>query len=412
MEGNKYKKLAKNTGLLYILTFSTQFLALATVPYLTRILGPSIYGKLGLSLSLMAYVQLILDFGFILSATDLISKNRNDSEYCSKVFSSVMMIKAVLAFVSGIIMIFLCNLIESWRNEIVLFMLFYISYCINAFLPDFLYRGKEEMKIITIRTVGIKLLFTILIFVLIKDKNDLLRYPIVLGIGNAIAVIWSFYHIRKEYNIKFKKLDSKLVSYIFSYTFPFFISRIASTFYQVATTIILGIMYINQPIVGYYAAADKLMSAVKSASSPIADSLFPYMTKNKDFKLIKKILSIIFPLMIVFALIGFVFSKEICLILFGEEFIKASNILILLIPSMAVILPTYILCFPTLVPMGLSKQANFSNVLGAICQIIILSLLFLINRLNAYTVIGSGVICELIVFVYRLVSALSYKNRK
>ena len=41
------KRLALNTIYLYIMTISTYVLNLLTIPYLTRVLGPTIYGEIG-----------------------------------------------------------------------------------------------------------------------------------------------------------------------------------------------------------------------------------------------------------------------------------------------------------------------------------------------------------------------------
>lgn len=99
---NKHSSLAKNTFFLYVLTFSNQILGLFTIPYLTRIFGPSIYGELGMALSLMTYIQIILDFGFILSATELIAVNRDNRTICSTVFSTVIFIKIILILISAL----------------------------------------------------------------------------------------------------------------------------------------------------------------------------------------------------------------------------------------------------------------------------------------------------------------------
>ena len=76
MGENKYKRLFTNTVFLYLLTFSNYLMSFITVPYQTRVLGPDIYGVLGLTASLMIYFQLVIDFGFLLSATADVSKNR------------------------------------------------------------------------------------------------------------------------------------------------------------------------------------------------------------------------------------------------------------------------------------------------------------------------------------------------
>jgi PST family polysaccharide transporter len=410
-ENLRHKKLAVNTVFLYILSFSNQLIGLLTVPYLTRVLGPTVYGKLGVALSLMVYIQLILDFGFLLSATEIISKNQESNDICSKVFSAVMTIKGFLAVITGGVFALICYAIPTWREDIILYLIFYIAYCINAFLPDFVYRGKEEMKMITIRTVGVKIIFTLLIFIFVRTEMDLIKYPIILGLGNLIAVIWSFINIYQNYNIRFHIVSVSFIKMIFSSTIAFFASRIATTFYQAATTVILGILYANQPVVGYYSSVDKLMSATKSFSSPVADSLYPYMSKNKDYKLIKKILFIISPIIAIAGIITFVFAEKICVIIFGREYREAANILRCMIPAMMVIFPTYIMSFPVLSPLGLSKYANLSNILGACLQVVLVAVLWLINKLNVYSLCICGSISEVTVFVFRCMVAFINRSK-
>ena len=73
-------KLLKNTIYLYLLTFSSQLLNLITIPYQTRVFGPEIYGMVGFAISIMSYIQLVLDFGFILSGTESVSSHENNRE--------------------------------------------------------------------------------------------------------------------------------------------------------------------------------------------------------------------------------------------------------------------------------------------------------------------------------------------
>ena len=93
----KSKVLVKNTVMLYILQFSTYLFSFLTVPYQSRILGPEIYGILGVAGAVMIYFQLFMDFGFLLSATEDISKNRDDKQYICRKITSIAVIKAFFA---------------------------------------------------------------------------------------------------------------------------------------------------------------------------------------------------------------------------------------------------------------------------------------------------------------------------
>ena len=53
--------LLKNTIMLYIMQFSTYLLIFIVVPYETRVLGETYYGKLGVATAIMVYFQLVID---------------------------------------------------------------------------------------------------------------------------------------------------------------------------------------------------------------------------------------------------------------------------------------------------------------------------------------------------------------
>ena len=89
----------------------------------------------------------------------------------------------------------------------------------------------------------------------------------------------------------------------------------------------LGFLYPTGSIVGYFTSANKLIGTARSAFSPIADSLYPYMIKNKDYKLIKKILTMTMPIIIVGCIGVGIFAEPICVLLFGFFIIEGFNYL-------------------------------------------------------------------------------------
>lgn len=113
--------------MLYILQFSTYFLSLVTVPYQTRVLGPVVYGYVGVALAVMAYFQLFMDFGFLLSATEDISKNRDDKEYINRKFTSVTLLKLILAAASMVVMITLCFTVPMFAQNKELYIIYIIA---------------------------------------------------------------------------------------------------------------------------------------------------------------------------------------------------------------------------------------------------------------------------------------------
>lgn len=399
---NERKTLSVNTFMLYVLTFSNYLFGFITVPYQTRILGPEIYGIIGFASAMNVYFQLILDFGFILSATQEVTLNKNNHSKLEDTLSSVFWGKLILGFGCTLILCLLVLCISSLRSNWLLYTLYLIWAIITALLPDFLYRGMQEMQSITYRTILVKGFFVLMIFVFLKNKNQYYLVPLFNCLGSACAVIWAYLDINKKYYIKLRKVSLKTILSQMKVSVPFFISRVASTMYGATNTIVLKILYPTGPTVGYYTSADKIVTLARNGASPISDSLYPYMVEKKDFKIIKKCLLVFMPPILIGGILLWIFSVPFCEFLFGKEYVEAGVLLRYLIPIMIIILPTYILGFPTLAPLGLEKYANISNVIGAVVQVAGIVIMSLFDILKVETICIMTCITELTVLLIRL----------
>lgn len=72
------RTLAKNTFFLYVMQISGYVFPLLTFPYLPRVLGAERYGTVVFANAVMQYFSMLLEFGFILSATRTCSECRDD----------------------------------------------------------------------------------------------------------------------------------------------------------------------------------------------------------------------------------------------------------------------------------------------------------------------------------------------
>ena len=406
------RSLLKNTVMLYILTFSTYFFNLIVVPYQTRVLGPVIYGKLGFASAAMSYVQLFLDFGFILSATEEVSRNRDNKQRLCQILTAVTICKLILGLISCGIIAVLCVAVDKFREDVLLYFLFFAWIFVNSLLPDFLYRGIEEMSVITYRTVAIKFFFTVMVFLTLKDASQYYVIPILNLLGVVGACIWLFIDLKKRLNVYFVRVKPNYVWTVLKKSSTYFASRIASTVYGATNTFILGMIDKTGIATGYYASADKLTSTARSAFSPIADSLYPYMVKNRNFKIIKKILIVFMPVIILGCLVLGFLAEDFCALFFGEEYRGAGIALKILLPSVVFAFPNYILGFPTLSPLDLSKHANISVILGATFQIVQLVVFAAMGNLQIKTICLATSVTELIVLLYRVVIILTKGRQK
>lgn len=399
----------QNTLMLYILTFSNYFLGLIVAPYETRVLGPETFGLLGAATAVMVYFQLVIDFGFLLSGTQEVALRREDTAYLSRLFTAITCGKLVLTALSALALIAICMLVPAWENRMSFYALCFVYTALNSMIPDYLYRGMERMSAITVRTVCIKVFFAIGIVLLVKAPGDVWMIPVLTAIGNGAAMCYSFLDVKKRFGISFCPISWRDVADCMKKSSVFFYSRIATTAYSAMNTIILDVISGSGAITAYYTSADKLITTGKSALSPISDSLYPYMVKNRDFKLVKKVLLILEPMIFLFCAVCFVFAEPLCGLFFGAEYAPAGKVLRAMLPVGVVILPSYIMGFPMMSAMGISKHANYSVIFGSVIHIINLSILWLTGNINMVTLGISVSVAETLILGYRLV--VVWKNR-
>lgn len=399
--------LLKNTILLYVLTFSTYLINFILIPYETRVLKPDAFGLLGICTAAMAYFQLIIDFGFMLSATEEVSLNRENKRTLSIIFTTVTINKIFLIALSGISLIALCNVIPSWKCNMTFFILMFAATSINSLIPDYLYRGIENMGAITFRTVIIKLLFAMLVFIFVKKPEDYIKISIINIIGNSAALIGVYFHLLRKINVHFVKINVSDAFSRLKASAVFFLSRIATTVYTVSNTIILGMISGNSAA-AYYTSADKLVSTAKSGLSPIADSLYPYMIKNHDYRIVKILLAIFEPLIIIACITLFIFAEPLCVWFFGDEYRNSAYALRSLLPIVIFTFPNYILGFPVLGSMGQSKHANYSIIFASSIHIINLIVLYFSGHLNMITLGIAASVAEGLILLYRSIIIVKY----
>lgn len=402
--------LMQNTVMLYILTFSNYFLGLIVAPYETRVLGPQVYGTLGAATAVMVYFQLFIDFGFLLSGTQEVAVHRSNPQQLRRIFTAVTCAKLILTAISAVLLVVACNVIPAWEGRLGFFFLFFLGTAANSMIPDYLYRGMERMSSITLRTVCIKVFFTVGILLFLKTPEDVWKVPAITALGNFIAMGYSYYDLHRRFGVSFCRIGWRDVADAVKRSAVFFYSRIATTAYSALNTVILDMISASGAPTSFYTSADKLITTGKSALTPISDSLYPYMVKHRDFKLAKKMLLVLEPLIVVFCGIFFVWAEPLCALIFGADFAPAGQVLRAMLPVGVVILPSYILGFPMMSAMGIAQHANYSVIFGSCMQMVNLLVLYLTGNINMVTLGITVSITETLILLYRIVAIWLHRD--
>ena len=273
------KKLVfKNIFFLGLMQGANYILPFITIPYLVRTIGIEKYGLVAFAQSFAAYFVIFTDYGFSLSATKLISINRDNSQKISEVFSSVLFVKLAFVILS---VIFSTVIIFSFKKFYSEYEIFYFSLLIligQMLFPVWLFQGLEKMKYITFINILIKLFFTLCIFIFIRQEKNYLYVPLINSLGFLVGGLVAFYIAIKQFNIKFSFNLANIKNQLID-GWHLFLAILSTNIYRNANTFFLGLVSTNTAV-GYYALASKIIISLQALMSPIGQSLYPHLSKK------------------------------------------------------------------------------------------------------------------------------------
>lgn len=408
---NRATRVATNAAMLYLLTFSNYILYLITIPYQTRVLNPEMFGQVNFAMSFALYFQLAIDFGFTILGTELAARYSSNRKQLSRLLALVMVCRLVISAVLIIAFSLLCIFTEPFNQDPLLYITSLAGSIFAALMPDFIYRGMENMRFITIRTIVIRTFFMAFVFLLVKREEDYIAIPLLVAVGNLVAFTSSLLDLARR-GIVIRKVAWRDVYALFKKAVPFFLSRIAVNIYSASNIFVVGLIHGAASVVaGLYSSSDRLLLAAKSGMTPLIDSIYPHMVKTKNFKLIFKLLIVIMPPLSVCCIAAAVFAEDIMGGIFGPAYAQAGDYLRILSLVVWISFPAMLIGFPLLAPMNLSQHANRSTVYGSAVHLLQLAILFSTGNLTVTTVCIATVITELFTLSYR-VSVVYIHRRK
>ena len=167
----KYANTLFNTIMLYFLTAAKTIFPFITLPYLARVLSVESYGVVSYVKAVVGYAQMLVDFGFILSAVKEIVEVQNDESKISKIIGNTVVSKLMLALISLVFILIMSANVKILKNHMLYVIVSMMVPVLSCFLLDFLFRGIEKMHIITIIFVVMKTISVGLTFLFIKNDN-------------------------------------------------------------------------------------------------------------------------------------------------------------------------------------------------------------------------------------------------
>lgn len=361
--------LKKNIAYSSILTGSLYIFQFLTYPYVARVLGVTNVGVCNYVQSIVQFFCLFSMMGInTLGVREIAKCNGNKIKLC-ETYTRLLCLNLLFTFVVSCIYIVCIETIEKFHPYRTMMYISLFQLIFGTFAIEWFFKGIEEFKYITIRTLIIRILYVISVFVFVQDETDTQKYWLIcclIFVANGLINI--------NYSRRFVKIKRVAIKSIFKYLVPFVFlgtQLILTSFYTTFNKIFLGYTC-GEAEIGYYTTATKIESVILALYTSFTVVMMPRISsliESNDKERVQKLIRQSIELLLAFSIpcIYFVefYAEYIVLLISGVGFEGAITPMRIVIPLVLIIGIEQIFIVQILIPFRADKQVFINSIIGA-----------------------------------------------
>ncbi len=396
----KLTQVKKNTFWLAIFQLAKMVFPFLILPILTRRLSVETYGSLTFIKTVMNFLQIFLDFGFMLSATKEIAKIKNDTNKIQQIMADTLLARLLLGGIGFLLVIILSFFFPILGNNFLFTITSYLTVFLSIFLFDFLFRGLEIIHVMTIRFIVMKTISFLLTIFFVRHDHQIILIPLFDILSSIIAIILVAFELQKR---SFRFIRPKLKSCIHSLKISliYFLSDVSATAFNAISTIIIGLVF-SSTEVALFGVSIQIIGAIQALLGQLSNGIYPIMVRQKSRKFIQQIFQKTIPLVFLFTALIIILLPLVLQILAGDKYAAAHPIIQILAITIFFSFINTLLGWPTLGVINQQNKVTLSTVISTVFNLVSLILLYFSSNLNLYSVAITRVITEIILFCIRL----------
>ena len=312
-------------------------LPIITIPYVSRVLGPTGIGINAYTNSIVQYFILFGTLGLTVYGNREVAYQRDNSKKLSNIFWELTFFKLIT---TGIAVAFYLGFVLVSGEYEIFYLIQGLFLLASAIDVSWFFQGLEEFKITVVRNTFVKVISLIMIFTMIRSKNDLWLYILILGASQLIGNITLLPYLSRYVHQPIWG-EMNFLRHV-KPTIAMFVPQIASQVYLQLNKTMLG-AFIGVEASGFYDNSDKIIKILLAIVTATGTVLLPHMAhsfargdRKAVFTSLSKsmhfILLLAFPMASGLAAVSPVFTR----VFFGRKFEAVS--VLLAIESLVIIL--------------------------------------------------------------------------
>ena len=365
--------LKKNIFYSGLLTTANYIFPLITYPYVSRVLGIANIGVCNFVDSIINYFLIFSALGIGVVGIREISRHNNSQNHLQESFSKLFTINTISTVIALVVLLISMHTILRLKENYELMWVGVLKLVFNYLLIEWFFKGLEDFKYVTNRTLIVRCLYVASVFIFVRDASDVVVYYFLLSSTIVVNAIINVIYARKF--IRFRFCFSSLKDYTKSICIMG-LYNVLSSLYTTFNVAFLGFTSTDVEV-GYYTTSTKIHQIILMAFTAVTGVLMPRMAsilgqkKYDEYKrLLKKSIFILFLFAIPCVAVIEIFAPEIIKIIAGSGFEGAILPLRIVAPLVLIIGLEQILIIQSLMPMGKDKAVLINSIFGAVVGII------------------------------------------
>ncbi|WP_324715311.1 flippase [Carboxydochorda subterranea] len=267
--------MVRNATALYAVRFATYVVPLVTLPYLTRVLGPESFGRLAFYQAFSFWIALLLEYGFGLSATREVAQLRASPAALSRIAAEVLGSKLVLVVPVLALSLAGPRWIPSFHGGTAYLVWAVGAAVFQGFNPLWYFQGREQLQVPAALDFAGRVVAAGAIFLAVRAPAD---GPVVLAlqaVTSAVVTVVTTALMYRDLSWRTPTLEGTRKA--LKAGSVLFLLRLTNNLYTTLNTLPLGLL-VPFSLVGFYAAADKVVRAALGLFGPLSQALFPHIS--------------------------------------------------------------------------------------------------------------------------------------
>ncbi len=358
----------RNAISLYGIQVAGYVLPLITFPYVAGILGKEKFGLITWSQAFIAYFQTVTEYGFNFSVVRDISIHRDDPAKLNSIYSAATAARFLLMLLSLAVMSIIVFSVPKFRAEWALMYIGFLAVIGLAAFPQWLFQGMERMGYITVREIGARLLGLMVVFILVRRREDYLWAAAIMSGSTAIAGIIGLLYVPKLTGVRFTSVSWEEIWRVLVEGWHIFLSTASINLYTRSNLFILGFVG-TEAEVGIYAFASRWVETAKALVFPMSNSIYPHVirlaadSRTEAVTFIRKSIPRVFAPFLLLSVGIWVVMPVGIHAYFGSQYNES-------IPLLRIMAPTPVItalgtCFATFFMMGFGYKRQWGNMIIA-----------------------------------------------